>query len=106
MVTTARVIKFPHGDTFDPTLTYKQEKVAQDISAFTITSQVRKFDGSLVATLSVTKTAPALGQFTTVGQTSSWPENENLYWDVQFDNGGVIKSMPRVVLHAESDVTE
>uniref|UniRef100_A0AAU7VG18 Uncharacterized protein n=1 Tax=Dinoroseobacter phage vB_DshS_R26L TaxID=3161158 RepID=A0AAU7VG18_9CAUD len=106
MAIQARVIKFPHGDTFDPTLTYKQGSVAQDITNTTITSEVRQTDGTLVATLTVTKTAPLSGQFTVVGQTATWPENENLWWDVQFDNGGIIKSMPRVILNAESDVTQ
>lgn len=106
MSISARLIQFPHGDTFDPTLTYKQGNVAQDITNFTITSQVRQTDGTLVATLTVTKTAPILGQFTVTGQTTGWPENENLWWDVQFNNSGTIKSMPRVILNAESDVTQ
>ena len=106
MAIRARVIKFPHGDTFDPTLTYKQGTAAQDITNITITSEVRQTDGTLVASLTVTKTAPLSGQFTVTGQTSSWPENENLWWDVQFNNAGNIKSMPRVIVHAESDVTQ
>lgn len=101
-----RIIKFPHGDTFDPTLTYKENDEAVDITDFTIRSEVRQADGTLVATLTVDKTEPESGEFTAVGQTTDWPDNENLYWDVEFNSNGTIRSMPRVILHAESDVTD
>jgi hypothetical protein len=92
---TVSLPKFKRGDTFALTCIYKQEGIAHDLTNITIKCQIREAT-ILVTDLDVTKANQTTnaGVFVltpSVGDTTTWPSG-NLLCDIQFTEGGVVRS--------------
>lgn len=96
------------GDTFNLACIYKQNGVAYDVTNYTIRSQVRDSEGSLVSELAVAKadqtTNPGVFVLSAAGATA-WPIDV-LSCDIQFsDSDGVIRSTQTFKIPVVEDVT-
>ena len=98
-------LSIKRGDTFLYTASLSDDAGPTNITGWTIASQVRDDNDALVATLNVTVTNAALGQFTVRhDDTSAWPAR--LVWDLQYtDAAGVVRSTETIVLSVMADVT-
>ena len=102
--------EFKRGDTFQLACTYKVNDVAQSVTGFTITSQVRDPLGTLVATLQATlaNQAEAPGRFylsPVNPDTSGW-QTGPLRCDIQIASGGVIRSSSTFAIPVAEDITK
>lgn len=79
---TTPVITMKRGTSFSVTCVYKVDNVAQPVDDITITSQVRTYEGTLVATLTPVKTSE-VGEFTIFAATESWTLGR-LIWDIKY----------------------
>lgn len=95
-------ILFKRGDTFSLQATANGE----DITTWTIQSQIRDNSGTLISELDITKTDAANGEYTLThdGATSSWPL-KMLYCDIQYTVGGVISSTETFRIEVVEDIT-
>lgn len=95
-------IIFKRGDTFSLQATANGE----DITSWTIQSQVREATGTLVSELVVTKTDAVNGEYslTHSGATTAWPIKV-LYCDIQYTVGGVIASTETLRIEVIEDIT-
>ena len=101
------IIKFKRGDTFTLNCTYKVNGVPSSIATIDIDSQVRDFRGSLIEELTVTKTG-STGVFTLLSsatQTSEWPISV-LRCDIQFSQGGIVRSTQTIDISVLEDITQ
>jgi len=99
-------IKFKRGDTFNLTCTYKVNGVATSVSDIDIDSQIRDNRGALVQDLAVTKLV-GTGEFTliaTATETAEWPTSV-LRCDVQFSEGGFVRSTQTFDISVAEDIT-
>jgi hypothetical protein len=101
-------ITHKRGDTFELSCTLENEGVAVDITNFTITSQVRATDDTLLQALTVTKTDAAAGAFTltaTAAQTEAWvPASYDA--DIEFiEGGGEVNSSQTFTIAVIKDIT-
>ena len=96
------------GDTFSLSSSVENSGVAVDITGWTISSQVRKADDTLVEDLTVTIDDALGGLFTlsaTALATESWPV-ENLYCDIEFtEAGGDVNSTETFIISVQRDIT-
>ncbi len=95
------------GDTFILACTYKQDGVATSVENFTIRAQVRDSSDDLVQELTVAKANQTTnpGVFTlAAGLTTSWPIDQ-LRCDIQFSEGGTVRSTQTFYIAVEEDVT-
>lgn len=100
-------IQFKRGDTFTLTCTYKVDGVATSVSALTIESQIRNQRNALIQELTVTKLA-GTGQFTLVASaidTTDWPVSV-LRCDIQFSEGGVVRSTQTFDIYVAEEITK
>lgn len=100
-------IKFKRGDTFTLTCTYKVDGVATSVSALTIESQIRNQRDTLIQNLVVTKLV-GTGQFTLIASaedTTEWPVSV-LRCDIQFSEGGVVRSTQTFDISVVEEVTK
>ena len=100
-------IKFKRGDTFTLTCTYKVDGIATSVSALTIESQIRNQRDTLIQDLTVTKLV-GTGQFTLVASTADtteWPVSV-LRCDIQFSEGGVVRSTQTFDISVVEEVTK
>lgn len=95
-------IPFKRGDTFSLEAT----AIGEDITTWTIQSQIRDNSGTLISELDITKTDAANGKYTLThdGSTSSWPL-KMLYCDIQYTVGGVISSTETFRIEMIEDIT-
>ena len=95
-------IAFKRGDTFSLQATANGE----NITSWTIQSQIREPNGTLVSELTVTKTDAANGEYTLThaGSTSTWPLRM-LYCDIQYTVGGVVASTETFRIEVIEDIT-
>lgn len=90
----AQISPIKQGDTFGPMATYTNAAgVPIDVTNIQIASQVRDGNGTLIATLVVSKlnqtTYP--GQYSLNAATDSWPVNRQLMMDIRYiENGAVV----------------
>ncbi len=96
------------GDTFALASSVENEGVAVDITNWTIESQVRQVDDTLVQNLTVTVTDAANGLFTisaTALETESWPV-ANLFCDIEFTEvSGEVNSTETFTISVQKDIT-
>ena len=100
-------INFKRGDTFTLTCTYKVNGVATSVADIDIDSQIRNQRDALIADLTVTKLS-GTGQFTLVAtatQTAMWPVNV-LRCDIQFSQGGMVRSTQTIDISVLEDITQ
>lgn len=98
---------FKRGDTMLLTVTYKVDGVPTSVTSIDIESQVRRKNGELIATMTVTKLV-GTGQFTlapTVADTSNWPI-DLLYCDIQFSQSGNIRSTETFGINVSEEITK
>ena len=80
---TVQVINIKQGTSFSVSCVYKADGTnPTDLTGITITSQVRTYEGELVATLSPVETTD-IGEFTIYAETSAWPLGR-LIWDIKY----------------------
>ena len=96
------------GDTMDFLFTAETSGVAIDLTGYTITSQARATDDTVLQSFTVTITDAANGQFTitaTNAETELWsPGQYNM--DIEFvDGSGTVVSTETFVLNVIADVT-
>lgn len=100
-------ITHKRGDTLEWVVTLTQNGSAVDITDWTITSQVRQ-DTTLVASLTVTKTNSANGEFSLTAlasQTASWSLGSHSV-DIEFiDGSGFVVSSQTFILALVRDIT-
>lgn len=100
-------ITHKRGDTLEWVVTLTQNGSAVDITDWTITSQVRQ-DTTLVASLTVTKTNSANGEFSLTAlasQTVSWSLGSHSV-DIEFiDGSGFVVSSQTFILALVRDIT-
>ena len=99
-------IRFKRGDTFSLSCTYKVDGVPTSVSSIDIDSQIRDNRGSLVQNLTVTKLVNT-GEFTliaTATETAEWPVSV-LRCDVQFSQGGLVRSTQTIDISVLEDIT-
>lgn len=95
------------GDSFLLACTYKVGGVPSDVTNYTIRSQVRNSSDTLVQELTVTKADQAAypGDFTLVaGVISAWPI-DLLRCDIEFSEGGTVRSTQTFMIPVVEDVT-
>lgn len=100
-------IKFKRGDTFTLTCTYKVNGSASSVSNIDIASQLRDKRGNLIQDFAVTKLV-STGSFTLVAtatETNYWPISI-LQCDVQFSEGGIIRSTQTFDVAVVEDITK
>jgi len=101
-------ITHKRGDTFELSCTLENQGVAVDITNFTITSQLRLPDDTLLQALTVTKTDATAGQFTlsaTATETETWGV-ANYECDIEFiEAGGEVNSSQTFVISVIKDIT-
>lgn len=100
-----QVIPFKKGDFFEVQCQYKNDAgVNTDFTALgiTVASEVRRPDGRLVATLTVT--LGPMGAFTLTSSTSSWPLGD-LLWDIQYTLSGRNFSTQNIILRMYQGAT-
>lgn len=101
-------ITHKRGDTFELSATLENEGTAVDITNFTITSQLRQLDDTLLQALTVTKTDAVNGAFTlsaTATQTESWAV-QNYDCDIEFVEGsGEVNSSETLTISVIKDIT-
>lgn len=101
-------ITHKRGDTFELACTLENEGNAVDITNFTITSQIRGSDDTLLQALTVTKTDAEAGVFTlgaTATQTEAW--DPAIYEaDIEFiEGGGEVNSSQTFTIAVIKDIT-
>ena len=80
---TNQVINIKQGTSFSVACVYKADGTnPTDLDGITVTSQVRTYDGVLVATLTPVLTSE-IGEFTIYELTDSWPLGR-LIWDIKY----------------------
>jgi len=101
-------INHKRGDTFELSSTLENEGNPVDITNFTITSQIRSPDDSLLQALTVTVTDAVNGAFTlsaTPAQTETW-DNIQYLSDIEFvDGGGEVNSSETFTINVIKDIT-
>lgn len=101
-------INHKRGDTFELSCSLENEGNPVDITNFTITSQVRSPDDTLLQPLTVTVTDAATGAFTlsaTPTQTETWDTIQYLS-DIEFvDGGGEVNSSETFTINVIKDIT-
>jgi len=101
-------ITHKRGDTFELSCNLENEGADVDITNFTITSQIRQQDDTLLQALTVTKTDAANGLFTlsaTATQTEAW-EPANYDCDIEFiDGSGDVYSSQTFTVTVVKDIT-
>lgn len=101
-------INHKRGDTFELSCTLENEGNPVDITNFTITSQIRSPDDSLLQALTVTVTDAANGAFTlsaTPAQTETWDIIQYLS-DIEFVNAsGEVNSSETFTINVIKDIT-
>ena len=101
-------ITHKRGDTFELSATLENEGVAVDITNFTITSQIRQADDTLLQALTVTKTDAVNGAFTlsaTAAQTETWGP-ATYESDIEFiEGGGEVNSSETFRIAVIKDIT-
>lgn len=92
----AQVVRMKAGDDFSASLTWPTAATAVDLTAYTVTSKLRKRDGTLVDTLTCTPDADQVANpgvvviSATAAETALWPAL-TLEYDVRFvDGDGVV----------------
>lgn len=98
-----QTITFKRGDTFSMLNTLADE----DITGWTIASQVRRHDGYLIDTLVPSIIDGPSGQYSleSSGSTDGWPVGAAVF-DIQYtDTSGLIVSTETVSLVIQEDVT-
>lgn len=95
-------IIFKRGDTFSLQATANGE----DITSWTIQSQIRDNTGTMISELTVTKTDAPNGEYTLThtGSTDAFPL-KLLYCDIQYTVGGVISSTETFRIEVIEDIT-
>lgn len=98
------------GDSFKPSMTVSNGNVPQNITGWTIASQIRDKDDVLVAALEVFDRHDTLGIYnlrpTVDYPETGWPVG-TAYWDIQYtDTNGTIVSTQTITLRIERDVTK
>lgn len=99
---------FKRGDTFAMTCTYKQDGAAHDITSVDVKCQVKQ-GSTLVTEMNVAKANQSSnpGVFVLVPQsadTALWPLG-NLLCDIQFTEGGVVRSTETFYINIIEQVT-
>ena len=100
-------INFKRGDTFTLTCTYKVNGVATSVADIDIESQIRNQRDALIEDLTVTKLV-GTGKFTLVAtavETALWPVNV-LRCDIQFSQGGTVRSTQTIDISVLEDITQ
>jgi hypothetical protein len=101
-------ITHKRGDTFELSCTLENEGSSVDITNFTITSQIRQSDDTLLQALTVAKTDAANGAFTlsaTAAETETWAA-ANYECDIEFvDGGGEVNSSQTFTISVLKDIT-
>lgn len=101
-------ITHKRGDTFELLSTVESEGVAVDITSWTIASQARADDDTVLQTFVVTKTDAANGIFTvsaTSTQTEAWALG-SYKMDIEFtEGGGDVNSTETFTLKILRDIT-
>jgi len=101
-------ITHKRGDTFELSCTLENEGNSVDITNFTITSQIRKNDDTLLQALTVTKTDAVNGAFTLSAppaETETWGVRD-YQSDIEFvEAGGEVNSSETFVISVIKDIT-
>lgn len=101
-------ITHKRGDTFELAATLENAGNAVDITNFTITSQIRQSDDTLLQALTVTVTDAAAGEFTlsaTAAETETWGVAQ-YECDIEFiDIGGEVNSSDTFTINVIKDIT-
>jgi len=100
-------ITHKRGDTFELSCTLENEGNIVDITNFTITSQLRLPDDTLLQALTVTVTDAAAGAFTlsaTATETEGW-DVASYQCDIEFIDDGEVNSSETFVLNVIKDIT-
>lgn len=101
-------ITHKRGDTFTLNCSVENQGVAVDITLWTITSQARADDDTVLQTFTVTKTDAANGLFSvsaTAAQTELWGLG-NYAADIEFvEGGGEVNSTETFTLSVLRDIT-
>lgn len=97
-------IRLKQGDTFSATVTVERDATPVNLTSVTITSEVRRKNGDVIGTLTVTPVSLTNGTIKLRSETSGWPV-EFLEWDVQFIENGDTWSIPTQSISILKDVT-
>lgn len=100
-----QIITFKKGDHFSVQCQYKNDAgVNTDFLALgiTVASQVRRLDGRLLSTLTVTP--GATGAFSLDGSTAAWPLGD-LLWDIQYTLAGKNFSTQNILIRLYQGAT-
>lgn len=100
-----QVVPWKKGDYFSVQCQYLDDAGAEvDIVALgiSVASQVRKTDGQLVSTLTVTM--GVMGAFEVSGPTAAWPFGD-LLWDIQYTQAGRPFSTENIILRVYRGAT-
>ena len=95
------------GDTFRRRFTLTKQGVAEPLDDYTVASELRQRDGTLVHVLTVTKQAEtgAIEIYAAPADTANWPLTF-LEWDIQFtDSSGDVMSSTTIDIEVTKDVT-
>ena len=101
-------ITHKRGDTFELSCDLENEGAEVDITNFTITSQIRQADDTLLQALTVTKTDAAAGLFTLTApspQTARWPPGGYACAIAFVDGGGEVYSSQTFTISVIKDIT-
>jgi hypothetical protein len=100
--------EFKRGDTFSLTCTYKTDGVPTSITGYTIRSQIRQTNKTLVAILTATlanqSTSPGVFTLTPDTNTEDWPV-ETLVCDIEITENGAIRSTNTFAVPIVRDIT-
>lgn len=109
---TATISSFKRGDTFILGCTYKVNERPMAITTQTFKSQLRRHDGSLVATLVCTidpdqTRNPGKFYLAPADQsvTKTWNAPDMLITDIKINDDGVITSTENILIKIDSDQT-
>ena len=102
------VFSHKRGDTFELSASLENEGTPVDLTNFTITSQIRDKDDSLLQPLTVTVTDAVNGEFTlsaTAAETETWGV-EQYQCDIEFVEGsGEVNSSETFTINVIKDIT-
>ncbi len=92
-------LEFKRGDTFSPLISVTEDNNEPvNITNWTILSQVRDRQDTLVSALTVSNRNNSAGTFNlSAASTSTWPVGE-LYWDIEYTNASGVKVSTETVL--------
>jgi hypothetical protein len=100
-------IRITKGDTFDMSFSVDLNAVTYSLTGKQLDMKVKKFDGTVVKTLSTAGDSPAItiSEDTFNVKTTAFEERETLKYDVQLTSGTDVFTIMRGKIIVEEDIT-